>query len=155
MLPSGSPPTPRPTTSVSLDKGDAPDVCGYSAADGTSTLSVTSASRSYDTELSAAHDLRAKSASAGMRDVRVDPVSDLGRKAFRETAYQAQARQHITFVVWNSGARTWVLTFATTAGTPTAPATVSDDRWSRWLDPSPRNCMLVSEPFSAIGDHLV
>lgn len=49
----------RPTTSVTPDKGDAPDVCGY-AADGTSTLSVTPAFRSYDTELPAAHDLRAK-----------------------------------------------------------------------------------------------
>jgi hypothetical protein len=118
----------RPTARVSPDKGDAPDICGYAAADGKSTLSLTPASRAYDAELSAAHDLRANPAPAGMRDVRVDPVSDLGRRAFRETTHQVQARQHITFVVWNPGARTWVLTFATTADTSTTPATVSDDK---------------------------
>ncbi|GAA3827489.1 hypothetical protein GCM10022403_071000 [Streptomyces coacervatus] len=118
----------RLTARVGPDKGEAPDICGYTSADRTSTLSLTPASRAYDAELSAAHNLSAHPASAGMRDVRVDPVSGLGRRAFRETAYQIQARQHITFVVWNSGARTWVLTFATTADTRTKPATVSDDK---------------------------
>ncbi|WP_406443302.1 DUF3558 domain-containing protein [Streptomyces sp. NBC_01613] len=119
---------PRLQTRVSPNKGDAPDGCSYAAADGTSTLALTSASRTYDAELSAAHDLSANPASAGMRDVRVDPVSNLGRQAFRETSYQIQARQHITFVVWHSGAGTWVLTFATTADTSTPPTTASDDK---------------------------
>ncbi|MEV6478805.1 hypothetical protein [Streptomyces sp. NPDC051576] len=107
----------RPTIQAAPDKGRAPDVCGYAAADGTATLSLTPASRAYDTELSAAHDLRAHPSSAGMREVRVDPVGDLGRHAFRETAYQIQARQHLTFVVWTTGARTWVLTLGTAAST--------------------------------------
>jgi hypothetical protein len=68
-------------------------------------------------ELSAAHNLSANPASTGMSDVQVVPVSDLGQRDFRETAHQAQAPQHITFVVWNAGARTWVLTFATTTDT--------------------------------------
>lgn len=113
---------------VSPNNGDAPEICSYAAADGKSTLALTPASRAYKAELSAAHDLTANPASAGMRDVRVDPVSDLGRQAFRETSYQIQAQQHITFVVWNSGTRTWVLTFATTADTSATPATVSDDK---------------------------
>lgn len=118
----------RPTAQVSPDKGEAPDVCGYASVDGRSMLSVTSASRAYDAELSAAHDLKSDPASAGMRDVRVEAVSDLGRRAFRETAYQVKAGQHLTFVVWNSGARTWVLTFAATADISTRPAPVSDDK---------------------------
>ncbi|MEU9456467.1 hypothetical protein [Streptomyces sp. NPDC048277] len=107
----------RRTTQVSPNKGDAPDVCGYVAADGTSTLSLTPASRAYPAELSAAHDLSAHPAPAGMRDVRVTAAGDLGAQAFRETAYQVQTRQHLTFVVWNPGPRTWVLTFATAAAT--------------------------------------
>ncbi|MEU6251457.1 hypothetical protein [Streptomyces sp. NPDC047043] len=118
----------RPTAQVGPDRGDAPDVCGYAAADGTSILSLTPATRTYAAELSATHDLSAHPTPAGMRDVRVDPVSDLGRQAFRETAHQVRTRQHIIFVVWNSGARTWVLSFATTADTSTKSATVSDDR---------------------------
>jgi len=119
----------RLTTQVSPDKGDAPDVCSYADARGASMLSLTPASRAYDAELSAAHDLRTNPAPAGMRDVRIDPVSYLGRRAFRETAYQVKARQHITFVVWNSAARTWVLSFATTADTAsTAPTGVADDK---------------------------
>ncbi|MET7567973.1 hypothetical protein ABZT04_05640 [Streptomyces sp. NPDC005492] len=107
----------RATIQAAPDKGRAPDVCGYAAADGTATLSLSPASRAYDTELSAAHDLRAHPSSAGMRDVGVDPVDDLGRHAFRETAYQIQARQHLTFVVWTTGARTWVLTLGTATST--------------------------------------
>ncbi|MEV0468926.1 hypothetical protein [Streptomyces prunicolor] len=112
---------------VSPDKGQAPDVCGYTAPDGQSTLSLNPTSRAYATELSAAHNLAANPSSAGMRDVQVDTVGDLGRRAFRETASQTQVRQRITFVVWNTGARSWVLTFATTEGTSTAPTTVSHD----------------------------
>ncbi|MGW6905733.1 hypothetical protein [Streptomyces sp. NPDC054940] len=118
----------RPTAQVSPNKGDAPDVCGYAAADGTSMLSLTPGTRAYDTELSAAHDLSADPAPAGMRDVRVDTVSGLGDQAFRETAYQVQTRQQITFVVWNSGTRTWVLSLATRANASTTPAAVSDDK---------------------------
>jgi hypothetical protein len=66
-----------------------------------------------------------------MRDVRVDTVSGLGRQAFRETAYQTQAKQRITFVVWNAGSRNWVLTSATASTgstvTSTTPTTASDD----------------------------
>ncbi|WP_405971664.1 hypothetical protein OG496_18730 [Streptomyces sp. NBC_00988] len=36
-------------------------------------------------------------------------------------------RQRISFVVWNTGARSWVLTFATTTGTSTEPTTVPHD----------------------------
>ncbi|MFI6548620.1 hypothetical protein ACIBO9_35790 [Streptomyces prunicolor] len=112
---------------VSPDKGQAPDVCGYTAPDGQSTLSLNPTSRAYAAELSAAHNLAADPSSAGMRDVQVDTVDALGRQAFRETASQTQVRQRITFVVWNTGTRSWVLTFATTKGTSTAPTTVSDD----------------------------
>jgi hypothetical protein len=118
----------RPTAQISPDKGDAPDVCGYAAADGQSMLSLTPATRAYAAELSAAHDLSANPAPAGMRDVRVTPLTHLGRQAFRETAYQLQTRQHITFVVWDAGTRTWVLTFGTTANTSKTPPTVSDDK---------------------------
>ncbi|MER5429441.1 hypothetical protein [Streptomyces sp. NPDC002588] len=106
---------PRLQTRLSPAKGEAPDGCSYVAADERSTLALTPASRTYAAELSAAHALSGDPASAGMRDVRVETVSDLGRQAFRETSYQIQAGQHITFVVWDSGAGTWVLTFATTA----------------------------------------
>lgn len=106
---------PRLQTRLSPEKGEVPDGCSYVAADEKSTLALTPASRAYAAELAAAHALSADPASAGMRDVKVDPVSDLGRQAFRETSYQIQAGQHITFVVWDSGAGTWVLTYATTA----------------------------------------
>ncbi|WP_406127458.1 hypothetical protein [Streptomyces sp. NBC_00989] len=112
----------------SPNKGAAPDVCDYTSADGRSTLSLTPASRTYAAELSAAHNLSANPSPAGMRDVRVDTVDALGRRAFRETAYQTQAKQQLTFVVWNAGSRNWVLTYATTASTSAAPATVSDDK---------------------------
>ncbi|MFC8517679.1 hypothetical protein [Streptomyces sp. NPDC057257] len=108
-------PGARLTTRVGPDKGSAPDVCGYAAADGTASLSLTPASRAYPAELAAAHDLRAHPGPAGMRDVRVESVGGLGRRAFRESAYQVQAGEHLTFVVWNAGTRTWVLTSATTA----------------------------------------
>ncbi|MFI5884276.1 hypothetical protein [Streptomyces sp. NPDC051554] len=71
--------------------------------------------------------MSANPAPAGMRDVRVDTVGDLGRRAFRKTASQTQVRQRITFVVWNTSARSWVLTFATTTDTSTAPTTVPHD----------------------------
>lgn len=112
----------RPTTQVGPDQGDAPDVCGYASADGASLLSLTPATRAYAAELSAAHDLRAHPGSAGMRDVRVTTANGLGRQAFRETAYQVESRQHVTFVVWNAGTRTWVLTHSTT----TAPVPADD-----------------------------
>ena len=113
---------------VSPNKGTAPDVCDYTSADGRSTLSLTPASRTYAAELSAAHNLSANPSSAGMRDVQVDTVSGLGRQAFRETAYQIQSKQRLTFVVWNAGSRNWVMTYATAASTSAAPATVSDDK---------------------------
>ena len=119
---------PRFTAQVGPDKGGAPDVCNYASVDGKATLSLTPASRAYAAELSAAHALRADPASAGMRDVRVETVSSLGQRAFRETSYQTQARQRITFVVWNAGYRTWVLTHATMADTPTTAAAASDDK---------------------------
>ena len=121
-------PDARLAARVSPNKGAAPDVCDYTSADGRSTLSLTPASRTYAAELSAAHNLSANPSSAGMRDVRVDTVTALGRQAFRETAYQTQAKQQLTFVVWNAGSRTWVLTYATATSTPSAPATVSDDK---------------------------
>ncbi|WBO65030.1 hypothetical protein [Streptomyces camelliae] len=118
----------RFTAQVGPDKGAAPDVCSYAGADGRSMLSLTPASRTYDAELSAAHGLRANPAPAGMSDVRIDPVSGLGRQAFRESAHQSQEQQQITFVVWNAGARTWVLTYATAAPGSTAPTAVPDDK---------------------------
>ncbi|WP_327404577.1 hypothetical protein OG194_33895 [Streptomyces sp. NBC_01288] len=121
-------PDARLAARVSPNKGAAPDVCDYTSADGRSTLSLTPASRTYAAELSAAHNLAANPSSAGMRDVQVDAVSGLGRQAFRETAYQTQAKQQLTFVVWKAGSRNWVLTYATAANTPSAPATVSDDK---------------------------
>ncbi|MER7837584.1 hypothetical protein ABTY98_17145 [Streptomyces sp. NPDC096040] len=55
-------------------------------------------------------------------------MSGLGRRAFRETAYQAQAQQRVTFVVWNVGARSRVLTFGTRAAASTTPAAVSEGK---------------------------
>ncbi|WP_405993752.1 hypothetical protein [Streptomyces sp. NBC_00986] len=121
-------PDARFAARVSPNKGAAPDVCDYTSADGRSTLNLTPASRTYAAELSAAHNLSANPSSAGMRDVQVDTVSGLGRRAFRETAYQTQAKQQLTFVVWNAGSRNWVMTYATAASTSAAPATVSDDK---------------------------
>ncbi|MFJ2904122.1 hypothetical protein [Streptomyces sp. NPDC087212] len=120
-------PTARLTARVQPNKGTAPDVCDYSAPDGTATLSLTPATRTYAAELSAAHDLSAHPAAAGMSKVLVDPVSGLGTQAFRETAYQTQARQSITFVVWNAGTRNWVLTLAKTSATPTTPPAATND----------------------------
>ncbi|MFG2781540.1 hypothetical protein ACGFY7_27295 [Streptomyces prunicolor] len=121
-------PDARLAARVGPNKGSAPDVCDYTSADGRSTLSLTPASRTYAAELSAAHDLSANPSSAGMRDVQVDAVDALGRQAFRETAYQTQSKQQLTFVVWNAGSRNWVMTYATAASTSAAPATVSDDK---------------------------
>lgn len=121
-------PDARFAARVSPNKGAAPDVCDYTSADGSSTLNLTPASRTYAVELSAAHNLSANPSSAGMRDVQVDTVSGLGRQAFRETAYQTQSKQRLTFVVWNAGSRNWVMTYATAASTSAAPATVSDDK---------------------------
>ncbi|WP_033284242.1 hypothetical protein [Streptomyces sp. NRRL F-525] len=112
---------------VSPNKGAAPDVCDYTSADGRSTLSLTPASRTYAAELSAAHNLAANPTSAGMRDVRVDTVDAVGRQAFRETAYQTQAKQQLTFVVWNTGSRNWVVTLATDAPSETTPTTAPHD----------------------------
>lgn len=119
-------PDARLAARVSPNKGTAPDVCDYTSADGRSTLSLTPASRTYAAEVSAAHDLAAHPSSAAMSDVRVDTVSGLGRQAFRETAYQTQAKQRLTFVVWNTGTRDWVLTLATVTPTPTSPTTAPD-----------------------------
>lgn len=112
---------------VSPNKGTAPDVCDYTSADGRSTLSLTPASRGYAAELSAAHNLSANPSSAGMRDVQVDTVNALGHQAFRETAYQTQAKQQLTFVVWNTGTRNWVLTLATDSPSEPTPTTVPHD----------------------------
>ncbi|WP_416959899.1 hypothetical protein [Streptomyces sp. Agncl-13] len=120
-------PDARLAARVSPNKGAAPDVCDYTSADGRSTLSLTPASRTYAAELSAAHNLAANPTSAGMRNVRVDTVNALGRQAFRETAYQTQSKQQLTFVVWNAGTRNWVLTFATGTTTPTTATTASND----------------------------
>ena len=118
---------PRLAARVSPNKGAAPDVCDYTSADGRSTVSLTPASRTYAAELSAAHNLAANPSSAGMRDVQVDTVDGLGRQAFRETAYQTQAKQQLTFVVWNAGSRNWVLTLATDAPSETTPTTAPND----------------------------
>ena len=120
-------PDARLAARVSPNKGTAPDVCDYTSADGRSTLSLTPASRTYAAELSAAHNLAANPTSAGMRDVRVDTVDALGRQAFRETAYQTQAKQQLTFVVWNAGTRNWVLTLATVAPSEATPTTAPND----------------------------
>jgi len=120
-------PDARLAARVSPNKGAAPDVCDYTSGDGRSTLSLTPASRTYAAELSAAHNLAATPTSASMRNVRVDTVNGLGRQAFRETAYQTQSKQHLTFVVWNAGSRNWVLTFATGTSTSTPPTTASND----------------------------
>ncbi|MET8976434.1 hypothetical protein ABZX85_12540 [Streptomyces sp. NPDC004539] len=117
----------RLTSQVAPDQGPAPDVCTYTAADGAATVSLTPATRAYAAELAAAHSLRADPAPAGMSGVRVDTVTGLGTRAFRETAYQTQTGQRITFTVWDAGTRTWVLTYATAAGTPGAPPAVADD----------------------------
>ena len=120
-------PDARLAARVSPNRGAAPDVCDYTSADGRSTLSLTPASRTYAAELSAAHNLAATPTSASMRNVRVDTVNGLGRQAFRETAYQTQSKQQLTFVVWNAGTRNWVLTFATGTSTSTPPTTASND----------------------------
>ncbi|WP_405839332.1 hypothetical protein [Streptomyces sp. NBC_01518] len=118
---------PRLAARVSPNKGAAPDVCDYTSADGRSTLSLTPASRTYAAELSAAHNLAANPTSAGMRDVQVDTVDALSRQAFRETAYQTQAKQQLTFIVWNTGTRNWVLTLATDSPSETTPTTAPND----------------------------
>ena len=120
-------PDARLAARVSPNKGTAPDVCDYTSAAGRSTLSLTPASRTYAAELSAAHNLAANPTSAGMRDVQVDTVNTLGHQAFRETAYQTQAKQQLTFVVWNTGTRNWVLTLATDSPSETTPTTAPND----------------------------
>ncbi|QNP68651.1 hypothetical protein IAG44_03675 [Streptomyces roseirectus] len=120
-------PGARFTAQVGPDKGTAPDVCAYTSPDGSGSVSLTPATRPYAAELAAAYSLRADPAPAGMSGVRVDTVSGLGERAFRETAYQTQAHQNVTFTVWNAGARTWVLTYASTGEGPVAPGAVGDD----------------------------
>ena len=97
-------------------KGTAPDSCSYASGDRTSMLTLSPSSRSYDAEVSAARSLAADPASAGMREVRSTPVSGLGRAAFRETAEVLQPPQSVTFVVWHTGSRAWVLTLARPLG---------------------------------------
>ncbi|WP_416969567.1 hypothetical protein [Streptomyces sp. 4F14] len=120
-------PGARLTAQVAPDQGTAPDVCAYTSPDGDATVSLTPATRAYAAELAAAHSLRADPAPAQMSGVRVDAVSGLGKQAFRETAFQTQTRQRVTFTVWDAGTRAWVLTYAVAAGTPGTPGAVGDD----------------------------
>ncbi|MFF5359223.1 hypothetical protein ACFY4I_07395 [Streptomyces scabiei] len=97
---------------VAPGKGTAPDSCGYASGDRTTMLTLNPASRSYDAERAASHRLVDDPASAGMRDVKVAEVSGLGQAAFSETVEVLQPRQHVTFLVWRAGSRTWLLTLA-------------------------------------------
>lgn len=102
---------------VADDKGTAPDVCNYALDDGSALLSLTPATRPYDQELALARTLAGDPASSGMRDVRVREVAGIGQAAFRESGYLLQQKQNITYVVWRSGSRAWVLTLAEVATT--------------------------------------
>ncbi|MFM9610660.1 hypothetical protein [Streptomyces niveiscabiei] len=120
-------PGARFTAQVAPDQGSAPDVCAYTSADGDASVSLTPATRPYAAELAAAHSLRADPAPAQMSGVTVDAVTGLGTRAFRETAFQTETRQRVTFTVWEAGARAWVLTYAVAAATPGTPGAVADD----------------------------
>jgi len=97
-------------------KGTAPDACSYASGDRTSMLTLNPSSRSYAAEVSAAHSLAADPASAGMREVKSTRVTGLGEAAFVETTEVLQPPQTVTFVVWHSGSRVWVLTLARPLG---------------------------------------
>lgn len=118
-------PGARFTAQVAPDQGSAPDVCTYASAD--ASVSLTPATRPYAAELAAAHSLRADPAPAQMSGVTVDEVTGLGKRAFRETAFQTETRQRVTFTVWEAGARAWVLTYAVAVGTPGTPGAVAGD----------------------------
>ncbi|QNP75209.1 hypothetical protein IAG44_41265 [Streptomyces roseirectus] len=88
------------------------DSCSYASADRTSLLTLSSSSRSYDAEVTAARGLAGDPASAGMRVVRSAEVTGLGQAAFSETAEVFQPPQRVALVVWRASSRVWVLTLA-------------------------------------------
>jgi hypothetical protein len=102
---------------VDPNTGKAPEACSYASGDGLTMLTLTPATRSYDVELSLAHGLVRAPGAAGMRNVQVKETAGLGQAAFSEAGYLVQQRQNITYVVWRSRSRTWVLTLAE-AGEP-------------------------------------
>ncbi|WNM35770.1 hypothetical protein RKE30_38140 [Streptomyces sp. Li-HN-5-11] len=95
---------------VAPQQGAAPDACSYATSSGEVVLTLSPASRPYATELAVAHKVAGDLASSGMRDVRVKKITGLGRAAFEETGYLTE--QHMTYVIWLSGTRSWVLGLA-------------------------------------------
>jgi hypothetical protein len=102
----------RYSPEVSPNKGAAPDACSYATGDGKTLLSLSPTTRPYATELTMTHSLIRNPAASGMRDVQVQEISGLGQAAFKESAYAIQQRQTITWVVWRSGSKSWVLSLA-------------------------------------------
>lgn len=102
----------RFTPQAGTDQGAAADACTYTNEDGTAVLSLAPATRPYDTELALAHDVERDPGSSGMTGVRVETVTGLGQAAFSETGVVVKPQQNITYVVWRSGSRAWVLSLA-------------------------------------------
>jgi hypothetical protein len=113
---------PRQAPRVAPEKGTAPESCSYTSGDGSAMLTLNPATRSYAAERSAAHSLVLDPEPAGMRGVQITAVDGLGQAAFRETAQVVNPAQNVTFVVWRSGSRTWVLTLAEARGRTTPGA---------------------------------
>ncbi|PIM73060.1 hypothetical protein CTU88_04405 [Streptomyces sp. JV178] len=113
---------PRQAPRVAPAKGTAPESCSYTSGDGSAMLTLNPATRSYAAERSAAHSLVLDPEPAGMRGVQITAVDGLGQAAFRESAQVVNPAQNVTFVVWRSGSRTWVLTLAEPRGRTTPGA---------------------------------
>ncbi|MDG5804350.1 hypothetical protein P9869_17080 [Streptomyces ossamyceticus] len=113
---------PRQTPRVAPEEGTAPDSCSHTSGDGSAMLTLSLSTRSYAGERSAAHSLVLDPEPAGMRAVEVTTVDRLGQAAFRKTAQVVEPAQNVTFVVWRSGSRTWVLTLAEARGRTTPGA---------------------------------
>ena len=104
--------SPQYSPELEPAKGTAPNECSYATSGGQSLLSFAPTSRPYATEVAAVHSVLKDPAASGMSSVRIQDVSGLGQAAFEESAYMTQAQQTLTWVVWRSGTRTWVLSLA-------------------------------------------
>ena len=99
-------------------KGQAPDICLYADAKQNLLLSLMPTSRPYTTEAAVARQASANPSTAQMSSVTVRPVDALGDAAFSERDLTQDGTQAVVFVVWHTGAKSWVLTLSSTAQGP-------------------------------------
>ncbi|WP_370133042.1 hypothetical protein [Streptacidiphilus sp. EB103A] len=99
-------------------KGQAPNICLYGNARHNLLLSLMPTSRPYATEAAVARQASTNPSTAQMTSVTVRPVGALGDAAFSERDLTQDGTQAVVFVVWHTGAKSWVLTLSSTAQGP-------------------------------------